>query len=164
MAVQVEPSGLELLFIVLNYATCVPVILTVGAFRFVPISFLLLIITCIFSLYHFYCLTSNSTTIEGWEKDKVATLVRRGQIQEVSSIISGILLAIFDWYCRSNFHMYVHISWDRRDLIESLQNLGLKRNITAALGKNPLLWCCPTTPPGDGLTYELADGNGDSFC
>lgn len=25
----------------------------------------------------------NSTTIEGWEKDKVATLVRRGRIHEV---------------------------------------------------------------------------------
>ena len=36
------------------------------------------------SLYHFYSLLGNTTTIEGWEKDKVATLVRRGRIQEVS--------------------------------------------------------------------------------
>ena len=36
------------------------------------------------SIYHFYSLLGNSTTIEGWEKDKVATMVRRGQIQEVS--------------------------------------------------------------------------------
>ncbi|CAE7190122.1 unnamed protein product [Rhizoctonia solani] len=35
------------------------------------------------SLYHFYCLASNQTTIEGWEKDKVATLVRRGKIRDV---------------------------------------------------------------------------------
>ena len=35
------------------------------------------------SLYHFHCLLGNSTTIEGWEKDKVATLVRRGEIREV---------------------------------------------------------------------------------
>jgi palmitoyltransferase len=37
------------------------------------------------SLYHFYSLLGNSTTIEGWEKDKVATLVRRGKIREVSA-------------------------------------------------------------------------------
>jgi len=35
------------------------------------------------SIYHFYCLSTNTTTIEGWEKDKVATLVRRGKIHEV---------------------------------------------------------------------------------
>jgi len=62
-----EPSSLELIFIILNYAACIPVLLAVGAF----------------SIYHFYSLLGNSTTIEGWEKDKVATMVRRGQIQEV---------------------------------------------------------------------------------
>ncbi|EMD32570.1 hypothetical protein CERSUDRAFT_58434 [Gelatoporia subvermispora B] len=60
-------SGKELVFIILNYATCIPVLLAVGGF----------------SLYHFYCLLSNATTIEGWEKDKVATLVRHGKIREV---------------------------------------------------------------------------------
>ncbi|KAH9932044.1 zf-DHHC-domain-containing protein [Epithele typhae] len=62
-----EPSGTEIIFIVLNYATCIPVLLAVG----------------IFSLYQFYSLISNTTTIEGWEKDKVATLVRRGRIHEI---------------------------------------------------------------------------------
>ncbi|KAL7285081.1 hypothetical protein ACG7TL_000173 [Trametes sanguinea] len=62
-----EPDGLELIFIVLNFATCIPVLLAVG----------------IFSLYHFYYLLTNTTTIEGWEKDKAATLVRRGRIQEI---------------------------------------------------------------------------------
>ena len=37
------------------------------------------------SIYHFNALFNNTTTIEGWEKDKVATLVRRGRIQEVRS-------------------------------------------------------------------------------
>ncbi|KAH8993932.1 zf-DHHC-domain-containing protein [Lactarius akahatsu] len=55
----------ELLFVVLNYVTCVPVLLLVGGF----------------SLYHFYCVLGNTTTIEGWEKDKVATLIRRGKIR-----------------------------------------------------------------------------------
>jgi hypothetical protein len=36
------------------------------------------------SIYHFFGLMGNTTTIEGWEKDKAATLVRRGRIEEVS--------------------------------------------------------------------------------
>ena len=35
------------------------------------------------SLYHFYCLIGNTTTIEGWEKDKVSLMVKRGKLQEV---------------------------------------------------------------------------------
>jgi len=61
------PSDMELVFIVLNYVACVPVLLLVGGF----------------SLYHFYLLSGNSTTIEGWEKDKVATMIRKGKIREV---------------------------------------------------------------------------------
>ncbi|KAI0778969.1 zf-DHHC-domain-containing protein [Trametes elegans] len=104
-----EPSGRELIFIVLNFATCIPVLLAVG----------------IFSLYHFYSMLGNSTTIEGWEKDKVATLVRRGRIREIK----------FPY------------------------NLGMRRNIEAVLGPNPLLWCCPTVPPGNGLKYPIAEGD-----
>ncbi|KDQ15704.1 hypothetical protein BOTBODRAFT_285774 [Botryobasidium botryosum FD-172 SS1] len=62
-----EPSSTEMVFIVLNYTACIPVILAVGGF----------------SLYHFYCLSTNTTTIEGWEKDKVATLIRRGKIRDL---------------------------------------------------------------------------------
>ncbi|KDQ63231.1 hypothetical protein JAAARDRAFT_147325 [Jaapia argillacea MUCL 33604] len=62
-----EPTSLELIFIVLNYTACIPVTLAVGGF----------------SIYHFYCLLGNTTTIEGWEKDKVAHLVRRGKINEI---------------------------------------------------------------------------------
>ncbi|KAJ1302776.1 hypothetical protein OPQ81_003084 [Rhizoctonia solani] len=61
------PSTGELVFLILNYAACTPVLLLVGGF----------------SIYHFYCLASNQTTIEGWEKDKVATLVRRGKIHDI---------------------------------------------------------------------------------
>jgi len=39
-----------------------------------------------FSLYHFYGLMANTTTIEGWEKDKAATMVRRGQVREVCAV------------------------------------------------------------------------------
>ncbi|EIN13917.1 zf-DHHC-domain-containing protein [Punctularia strigosozonata HHB-11173 SS5] len=106
-----EPSGVELIFIVLNYVTCVPVICAVGAF----------------SIYHFYCLLANSTTIEGWEKDKAATLVRRGKIQEIK----------FPY------------------------DLGYKSNVVSVLGSNPLLWCCPTVPPGNGLKYDMTTDYGE---
>ncbi|KIL71551.1 hypothetical protein M378DRAFT_19864 [Amanita muscaria Koide BX008] len=61
------PSHIELVFLVLNYVACVPVLMLVGGF----------------SLYHFYLLGGNCTTIEGWEKDKVATMVRRGKIRAI---------------------------------------------------------------------------------
>ena len=38
-------------------------------------------------MYHFYCLFTNTTTIEGWEKDKVARLIKRGKIKDVRFII-----------------------------------------------------------------------------
>ncbi|CAG8551465.1 3908_t:CDS:2, partial [Scutellospora calospora] len=62
-----EPSTVEIVFLILNYAAVLPVIFSVG----------------MLSLYHFYCMWTNTTTIENWEKDKVATMVRRGKIKEV---------------------------------------------------------------------------------
>ncbi|KAG9000441.1 Palmitoyltransferase [Tulasnella sp. JGI-2019a] len=62
-----DPTTKDVLFIVFNYSACVPVLLIVG----------------VFSIYHFYCVCINATTIEGWEKDKVATLIRRGKIREI---------------------------------------------------------------------------------
>lgn len=41
-----------------------------------------------FSIYQFYATSRNTTTIEGWEKDKVARMVRRGKVQEVGQITS----------------------------------------------------------------------------
>lgn len=62
-----NPSTFDVVITILNFAVGVPVWLCVG----------------LFSLYHIYCAASNSTTIEGWEKDRVATLVRRGKIEEI---------------------------------------------------------------------------------
>ncbi|KAJ8702201.1 Palmitoyltransferase [Pleurotus ostreatus] len=61
-----EPSASELIFMILNYVACVPVLFSVGGF----------------SIYHLISLLRNTTTIEGWEKDKAATMVRRGKIRE----------------------------------------------------------------------------------
>ena len=52
---------------IFNFAACIPVWVCVGCF----------------SMYHLYLAAGNSTTIEGWEKDKVAKLVRKGKIREI---------------------------------------------------------------------------------
>jgi palmitoyltransferase ZDHHC6 len=94
-----DPTAIELVFIILNYTLCIPVLLAVGAFRCVrgfyahfrlsvEPDLIVWLFVRIGSLYHFYSLLGNSTTIEGWEKDKVATLVRRGKIREVSTYSS----------------------------------------------------------------------------
>ncbi|GAA5829376.1 hypothetical protein JCM11251_005026 [Rhodosporidiobolus azoricus] len=62
----VEPSTSQMVILVMNYVLCAPVIIAVG----------------VFSLYHLYSIVTNATTIEGWEKDKVASLKRRGKIRE----------------------------------------------------------------------------------
>ncbi|KAG5637653.1 hypothetical protein H0H81_003730 [Sphagnurus paluster] len=118
-----EPSTIEIVFTILNYVACVPVFLAVGGF----------------SIYHFYCLLGNTTTIEGWEKDKVATMVRRGKLQAVGSVST------------SETHRLIPI-----------QNLGRRKNIESVLGKNMLLWCWPSSAPGTGLRYELAEGDDGS--
>ncbi|KAF5388519.1 hypothetical protein D9757_004693 [Collybiopsis confluens] len=61
--------AVEFVLIILNLVACIPVLLSVGAF----------------SIYHFNGLMNNTTTIEGWEKDKVATmhLGRRRNIESV---------------------------------------------------------------------------------
>ncbi|KAF8808081.1 zf-DHHC-domain-containing protein [Phlegmacium glaucopus] len=108
-----EPSTLELIMIILNYVTCIPVLLAVGGF----------------SLYHFYGLIYNATTIESWEKDKMAVMVRRGETREVK----------FPY------------------------DIGMRRNIEASLGSNPLLWCFPSRTPGSGLKYELSNKDGEQW-
>ncbi|KAF8445635.1 zf-DHHC-domain-containing protein [Boletus edulis BED1] len=65
----------EFICIIMNYVFVIPVIFAVGAF----------------SLYHFYNLTSNATTIEGWEKDKAANLKRNGKIQEDLGVWKNIV-------------------------------------------------------------------------
>jgi palmitoyltransferase len=62
-----EPSTRELIWLVVNYALCLPVLLLVG----------------VFSAYHFYCTAINQTTIESWEKDRTATMIRRGRIRRI---------------------------------------------------------------------------------
>lgn len=61
-----EPKKLEMIFLVLNYVACLPVILAVG----------------LFSLYHLWALVTNTTTIEGWEKQEASELRRKGRIHQ----------------------------------------------------------------------------------
>lgn len=62
-----QPSTPEVVWMVVNYTLCIPVVLLVGGF----------------SCYHFYCIATNQTTIESWEKDRVQTMIRRGKIRKV---------------------------------------------------------------------------------
>lgn len=62
-----EPTLSDVLILVFNFATGFPVLLAVG----------------LFSLYHLWLVAGNTTTIERWEKDKVATMVRRGKIKDI---------------------------------------------------------------------------------
>jgi hypothetical protein len=57
---QIEPSAKELVFIILNYVTCVPVILAVGAFRSVlsVLSLKSRIESCGFNLVVTICIAS----------------------------------------------------------------------------------------------------------
>lgn len=96
------------------------------------------------SIYHFSGLLGNSTTIEGWEKDKVATMVRRGKIREIK----------FPYVCPS-LALHYHSSQ-----YSFPQNLGRRKNVESILGTRPLLWCWPTVTPGTGLKYGLSDGDG----
>lgn len=64
---QRPPTTTTMVFLVLNFVLCIPTLLLVG----------------IFSLYHFWCLCTNTTTVEGWEKDKADRMINRGRIREV---------------------------------------------------------------------------------
>ena len=35
--------------------------------------------------------------------------------------------------------------------------------MVSILGSNPLLWCCPTVPPGTGLKFQLSIGIGEWY-
>ncbi|TIA68864.1 hypothetical protein E3P91_03883 [Wallemia ichthyophaga] len=61
------PDNAETALIVANYIACLLTLIVVGSF----------------SLYQFYALCTNTTTIESWEKDKVANLARRGRIRDI---------------------------------------------------------------------------------
>lgn len=61
------PSTFTMVMLILNFALCIPTFALVGSF----------------SIYHFWCLCTNTTTIEGWERDKVERLINKGRIEEV---------------------------------------------------------------------------------
>ncbi|BGP23487.1 Palmitoyltransferase [Rhodotorula toruloides] len=61
-----NPTTTQVVLLILNYTACLPVLIAVG----------------IFSLFQFWSLLTNTTTIESWEKDRAASLKRRGKIRE----------------------------------------------------------------------------------
>ncbi|KAF8971687.1 DHHC palmitoyltransferase-domain-containing protein [Flammula alnicola] len=136
-----EPDTLELVMIIMNYVACIPVLLAVGALN----CSIRPRLTCLSSLYHFYSLAGNSTTIEGWEKDKRSVMVKKGRAREVK----------FAYVCSHKCSFCAPFN------VIVLQDLGRRRNIESILGQRPLLWCCPTRTPGTGLRYELSSAEGE---
>ncbi|KAI8088048.1 DHHC palmitoyltransferase-domain-containing protein [Gilbertella persicaria] len=63
----VQPSALEAGFLSVNLVLTVIVMIAVG----------------ILSGYHIYCITTNTTTIEGWEKGRSLTVKGMGRIQNI---------------------------------------------------------------------------------
>lgn len=45
--------------------------------------FVVLMAVGVLSLYQFYFVATNTTTIESWEKDRVNTMIRRKQLKSV---------------------------------------------------------------------------------
>ncbi|KAI7872791.1 DHHC palmitoyltransferase-domain-containing protein [Spinellus fusiger] len=64
---NLRPSPIEATFLSINLVLTFLVILGVG----------------ILGGYHIYCVTTNTTTIEGWEKGKTLTMKRMGKVQNV---------------------------------------------------------------------------------
>ncbi|WFD29655.1 protein S-acyltransferase [Malassezia sp. CBS 17886] len=61
------PSTTGMVFLILNYLMCMPAVLLTG----------------FLALYHYHLVCTNTTSVETWEKDRVARQVRRGQIAYV---------------------------------------------------------------------------------
>jgi hypothetical protein len=86
-------------------------------------------------------------------------MIRRGRIEEVR-----IFLVVSDQnsqYLQIKFpYVQPPFDWNLYELANALQDLGMRRNITAVLGSNPLMWCWPRKAGGDGLSYPFGEGTG----
>lgn len=132
LAFHSQPSTLEISMLVANYVTSAPTLMAIG----------------MFSVYHIYCMMTNSTTIEGWEKDRVATLKRRGKIRDVRFLVSLFIFSLSLIFYRIQFK-YPY-------------DLGILRNTKSVLGNNILFWCLPQKIQGTGLRYEVGINIGKS--
>ncbi|KAG0220319.1 DHHC palmitoyltransferase-domain-containing protein [Mortierella sp. GBAus27b] len=47
------------------------------------------------TIYHLWCISNNTTTIESWEKDRVLTMIRRGKISDVKCPYNQGIIANF---------------------------------------------------------------------
>ena len=81
-----------------------------------------------------------AAAIEAYEKDKVATLRRRGHIHDVRQLDALLILT----------PRQVKYPYD----------LGFVRNIASVLGQRTLWWCWPQRMQGDGLSFPTSAGVG----
>lgn len=94
-----------------------------------------------------WCLGANVTTIEGWEIERHETLLRRARVSGGSlDGPNGIKVKIV----RQEFPY----------------DIGIFKNISQAMGGNPLLWLWPFARSlfiGDGLQFEINGFEGKLF-
>jgi hypothetical protein len=46
------------------------------------------------SCYHFYSLVVNTTTLESWEKDRVAVMFKKGKTRQVCSVFALYVISL----------------------------------------------------------------------
>jgi palmitoyltransferase len=117
------------------------VIIGIDLFLDIPVMIAVAILTG----YHIYCLTTNTTTIEGWERGETVTVKYKGKIRKVKKEPFGRrndpgLVADMSCFSLQIKHPY---------------NTGKLNNIKAVLGHNPFLWFCPQQMTGEGLLFPI---------
>lgn len=129
---NLHPTTVEAVFLAANLLMSAAAIITVG----------------ILNGYHAFCLTTNTTTIEGWEKGTTLTMKSLGRIRKVNAERHGT----------SSLHSLNYIA--EKLFVTQVKypyNLGLYRNICAVLGQQPILWLWPQRMKGDGLSFPTKE-------
>ncbi|KAK4704118.1 hypothetical protein P7C70_g2090, partial [Phenoliferia sp. Uapishka_3] len=116
LAFATEPTIFQIIMLIANYTLCVPTLLAVG----------------MFSIFHFWSVGTNTTTIEGWEKDKVAVLKRKGKIREFKYPYNLGVIGNFSSVLGSN-----PLFWC---LPKSMEGSGLKYHVAQDVGKSSTGW------------------------
>jgi hypothetical protein len=118
------------------------VIMGIDLFLDLPVT----VAVAVLSGYHTYCLATNTTTIEGWERGQTVTVKYKGKIRKVCFHPLNV------YYVPERLpQLYVLLSWQ----IKHPYNTGKINNIRAVLGPNAFLWFLPQQMIGDGLMFPI---------
>lgn len=104
----------------------------------------------VLSGYHTYCLATNTTTIEGWERGETITVKHKGKIRKVRMAVPNIYIQLI--CCVPCTHPCVSFLYSQ---IKHPYNTGKINNVKAVLGSNAFLWMLPQQTTGDGLLFPI---------